>query len=377
MPKVTLTRLHKSYGRNAVVHGISLTIEHGEFIVLLGPSGCGKSTLLRMVAGLEGITEGEIAIGPTVVNKLEPRERGCAMVFQNYALYPHMTVRQNIGYSLKVAGMSRPERTAKVEEVAGTLGLSEFLDRKPSQLSGGQRQRVAMGRAMIREPKIFLYDEPLSNLDAQLRVAMRVEIRKLHQRLGTTTLFVTHDQVEAMTLADRIVIMNKGNIEQVGTPAEVYHRPATTYVARFIGNPGMNLLPAVADPGTGIVRLADGQVLAYDKSRWRTIEPGEITVGFRAETARLAPGGFSARFDFAEELGSAQLLHGTVAGKSVTVQSTGNIGLKPGDPLPFAIAPHELHLFAADGQRFAEQSRVETPARHFTPQPAPTYLPVA
>jgi sn-glycerol 3-phosphate transport system ATP-binding protein len=377
MPKVTLTNLRKSYGRNEVVHGVSLTIEHGEFIVLLGPSGCGKSTLLRMVAGLETITQGEIAIGPAIVNKLEPRERGCAMVFQNYALYPHMTVRQNIGYALKVAGMPRAERTVKVEEVAGTLGLSEFLDRKPSQLSGGQRQRVAMGRAMIREPRIFLYDEPLSNLDAQLRVAMRVEIRKLHQRLGTTTLFVTHDQVEAMTLADRIVIMNKGDIEQVGTPAEVYHRPATTYVARFIGNPGMNLLPATADPGTGIVRLADGQVLAYDKSRWRDVAPGEITVGFRAEVARLAPGGFSARFDFAEELGSAQLLHGTVAGKPVTVQSTGSTGLKPGDPLPFAITPHELHLFTESGKRFAELNRVEAPAGQVTPTPAQSFLPVA
>ena len=222
MAEIALRGVRKSYGKTEVVHGVSLDIAHGELVVILGPSGCGKSTLLRMVAGLEAITAGEIAIGGKVVNKLEPRERGCAMVFQNYALYPHMSVADNIGYALKIAGLAKAARLEKVRKVAALLGLTEFLDRKPGQLSGGQRQRVAMGRAMIREPKVFLYDEPLSNLDARLRVAMRIEIRKLHQRLGTTTLFVTHDQIEAMTLADRIVVMRSGRVEQVGTPDAIY-----------------------------------------------------------------------------------------------------------------------------------------------------------
>ena len=235
MAAVTLKNVKKNYGTTTVVHGVDLEINAGEFVVILGPSGCGKSTLLRMIAGLEAITDGEIMIGSKRVNDLEPRDRGCAMVFQNYALYPHMTVAENIGYALKVAGISKADRTTRIEAVADLLGLREFLNRKPMQLSGGQRQRVAMGRAMIREPDVFLYDEPLSNLDARLRVAMRIEIRKLHQRLGTTSLFVTHDQVEAMTLADRIVVMNKGVIEQVGSPDDVYHRPASIYVAGFVG----------------------------------------------------------------------------------------------------------------------------------------------
>ena len=218
MSNISIKQVRKSYAKNEVLHGVDLEINASEFVVILGPSGCGKSTLLRMVAGLESITSGEVSIGGTVVNKLEPRERGCAMVFQNYALYPHMTVADNIGYALKILGTPKLERLAKIQKVAETLNIADLLKRKPGQLSGGQRQRVAMGRAMIREPKIFLYDEPLSNLDAKLRVAMRLEIRKLQQRLGTTTLFVTHDQVEAMTLADRIVVMNKGTIEQVGTP---------------------------------------------------------------------------------------------------------------------------------------------------------------
>ena len=255
MAEIALRGVRKSYGKTEVVHGVNLDIAHGELVVILGPSGCGKSTLLRMVAGLEAITAGEIAIGGKVVNKLEPRERGCAMVFQNYALYPHMSVADNIGYALKIAGLAKAARLEKVRKVAALLGLTEFLDRKPGQLSGGQRQRVAMGRAMIREPKVFLYDEPLSNLDARLRVAMRVEIRKLHQRLGTTTLFVTHDQIEAMTLADRIVVMNKGVVEQVGTPGDVYNRPETTYVAGFIGTPGLNLISGTVDSAKGVVAV--------------------------------------------------------------------------------------------------------------------------
>jgi sn-glycerol 3-phosphate transport system ATP-binding protein len=364
MAEIVLRDVRKSYGKNEVVHGVSLDIATGEFIVILGPSGCGKSTLLRMVAGLETITAGEIEIGGKVVNQLEPRERGCAMVFQNYALYPHMTVAENIGYSLKIAGVSKAKRRARVEEVAGPLGLSEFLDRKPSQLSGGQRQRVAMGRAMIREPRVFLYDEPLSNLDARLRVAMRVEIRKLHQRLGTTTLFVTHDQVEAMTLADRIVVMNKGVVEQVGAPSEIYNRPQSTYVAGFIGSPGLNMVSGTVDPAAGVVRLPDGQELAYDRERWPVVTPGPITAGFRAENVELSNVGLKGAFDFAEELGSARLVHGTVGDQMVVAHVDGHLHFEPGDPVQFKIEPSEVHLFdAATGRRLAGE-RSPMPARN-------------
>ncbi|MFM2282359.1 MAG: hypothetical protein RLZZ444_4590, partial [Pseudomonadota bacterium] len=224
MSAISLRNVRKRYGKNDIIHGVDLEIEAGEFIVILGPSGCGKSTLLRMIAGLEEISGGEIAIGDRVVNKLEPRERGCAMVFQNYALYPHMTVAANIGYSLKVAGVPKAERDERVQKVAQSVGLGDYLDRRPAALSGGQRQRVAMARAMVREPKVFLFDEPFSNLDAKLRVAMRAEVRRLHRQLGVTSIFVTHDQVEAMTLADRLVIMNGGHVEQVGRPADIYDR---------------------------------------------------------------------------------------------------------------------------------------------------------
>ncbi len=361
MAEITLRNIRKSYGKNEVVHGVDLDIAAGEFVVILGPSGCGKSTLLRMVAGLEGLTDGEIVLGGSVANKLEPRERGCAMVFQNYALYPHMTVAQNIGYSLKIARAPKARREERVREVARSLGLEEFLTRRPAELSGGQRQRVAMGRAMIREPKIFLYDEPLSNLDAKLRVAMRIEIRKLHQRLGTTTLFVTHDQVEAMTLADRIVVMNKGVIEQVATPAEVYQRPQTTYVANFIGTPGLNLIDATADPDSGSLVLSDGQRMAYDRRRWPNVGYGPVTLGFRAEAVRLEPGGISGKFDFAEELGSARLVHGTFAGKSLIAHVADGRVRMPGDLLTFAVNPSDIHLFDADsGRRLEERVLEET-----------------
>ena len=278
MADISIRDVRKSYGKEEVVHGVDLEITNGEFIVILGPSGCGKSTLLRMIAGLEAITSGEIAIGGTVVNQLEPRERGCAMVFQNYALYPHMTVANNIGYALKVAGMKKAERMAKVREVAKIIGLEDFLDRKPGQLSGGQRQRVAMGRAIIREPEVFLFDEPLSNLDAKLRVQMRLEIRRLHQRLGATSVFVTHDQVEAMTLADRLVVMNSGNIDQVGTPSEVYDTPASTYVGGFIGSPPMNFLTGSVSNTGGHVDLGQRRS-APDRSAVRSGICGQTRAG--------------------------------------------------------------------------------------------------
>jgi sn-glycerol 3-phosphate transport system ATP-binding protein len=358
MAGIVLRDVRKTYGRTEVVHGVNLDIAHGELVVILGPSGCGKSTLLRMVAGLEGITAGEIAIGGMVVNRLEPRERGCAMVFQNYALYPHMTVAENIGYSLKIAGLSKAQRKEKVASVAGSLGLTEFLDRKPGQLSGGQRQRVAMGRAMIREPKVFLYDEPLSNLDARLRVAMRVEIRKLHQRLGTTTLFVTHDQVEAMTLADRIVIMNKGVVEQVGTPAEVYGWPATTYVAGFLGSPGLNLIEGIAHPDKGTVRFADGQHLAYDRNRWPEVGHGPVIAGFRAETVQFGAGNLTAGIEFTEELGAAKLVHASFGGQMLVAHVTARQDLHAGSPFSFSVDQADVHLFDTDtGGRLVEDRR--------------------
>ena len=353
MSAISLRSVKKAYGKNEVVHGVDFKAAPGEFVVILGPSGCGKSTLLRMVAGLESVTSGEIEIGGRVVNTLEPRERGCAMVFQNYALYPHMSVADNIGYSLKVAGVPRHTRDARVNAVAESLGLTEFLRRKPGQLSGGQRQRVAMGRAMIREPKVFLYDEPLSNLDAKLRVAMRVEIRRLHQKLGTTTLFVTHDQVEAMTLADRIVVMNKGVIEQVGTPADVYHRPQSTYVASFIGAPGMNILPARRAAGSSALVFADGQTLDIENLPGGGGLPDEVHVGIRAESIGLAHGGggLRAKVHFTEELGSSRLLHAELGTSQIIVSSKDADTVKAGSDVLLDLAPGALHFFHPDSGR--------------------------
>jgi sn-glycerol 3-phosphate transport system ATP-binding protein len=354
MAAVTLQRVKKNYGTTTVVHNVDLHIEAGEFVVILGPSGCGKSTLLRMIAGLEAITDGEIKIGNKIVNRLEPRERGCAMVFQNYALYPHMTVSENIGYALKVAGLAKADRMARISAVAEMLGLTDFLERKPMQLSGGQRQRVAMGRAMIREPDVFLYDEPLSNLDARLRVAMRVEIRRLHQRLGTTSLFVTHDQVEAMTLADRIVVMNQGKIEQVGTPDDVYHRPASTYVAGFVGAPGLNLLSVTVDRASNQLRFKDGQAIAYDPTHWTDLPAGPMTFGFRAEQAEIvSDGGLVISPNFTEALGPSRLLHGMVAEEEAVVSIGGAQHHAYDMPIRVEIASKSMHFFdSLTGRRF-------------------------
>jgi sn-glycerol 3-phosphate transport system ATP-binding protein len=351
MAQVDIRKVHKSYGKVPTVHGIDLTIGDGEFVVLLGPSGCGKSTLLRMIAGLEEITAGEIAIDGAVVNELEPRQRGCAMVFQNYALYPHMTVAENIGYGLKVAGVPKAQRRARVAEIARSLGIADYLDRKPGTLSGGQRQRVAIGRAMIREPKVFLFDEPLSNLDAKLRAQMRIEIRRLHQRLGATSVFVTHDQVEAMTLADRLVVLNQGRIEQIGAPAEVYRRPASRFVAGFIGAPAMNFIEArlVAD---GLAEIAPGQRLAIPGG----IAAGrDITLGIRPEEIEIgdapAPGGLDFTVELAEELGSGQVLHGTSGSIALTVMrpmGAADIGWRPGQRVPLRVPPAAVHLFDAE-----------------------------
>ena len=351
MADIAIRNLRKSYGRTEIVPGLDLDIADGEFVVVLGPSGCGKSTLLRLIAGLEEITAGEIAIDGRVVNKLEPRDRGCAMVFQNFALYPHMTVADNIGYALKVAGMPRAERAARIARVADTLGLAEYLDRKPAALSGGQRQRVAMGRAMIREPSVFLFDEPLSNLDAKLRVQMRVEIKRLHQRLGVTSIFVTHDQVEAMTLADRLVVMNKGRIEQVGAPAAVYRRPSSRFVAGFIGSPPMNFVPARV-VSADLIALDSGHKLGLTGGM-RSLSVGSAVVaGFRPEDMRLAddPGDGAIPFEteMVEELGASRLLHGQLAGAECVIAVPSVVAAVAPGPLFVRIAPDCVHLF--DGE---------------------------
>jgi sn-glycerol 3-phosphate transport system ATP-binding protein len=368
MAQIDIRNVRKSYGKIETVHGVDLAIADGEFVVVLGPSGCGKSTLLRMIAGLEEITAGEIAIDGRVVNKLEPRERGCAMVFQNYALYPHMTVAENIGYALKVAGVAKAERRARIEKVAGSLGLAELLERKPGTLSGGQRQRVAIGRAMIRSPKVFLFDEPLSNLDAKLRGQMRLEIRRLHQKLGVTSVFVTHDQVEAMTLADRLVVLNQGRIEQMGTPAEVYHRPASRFVAGFIGAPAMNFIEGKL-AAEGLFEIAPGRRVAVPPEIGRLQVGHAATLGVRPEDIEIvdpAPsGGLEFDLELVEELGAGQVLHGRSAATELTVmRATGSAGagqtMQLGRRFNLRIPAAAIHLFdAATGQRIdAASSRL-------------------
>jgi sn-glycerol 3-phosphate transport system ATP-binding protein len=305
MANVTLQNVKKSFGKVAVIHGISMDISDGELIVIVGPSGCGKSTLLRMVAGLERITEGTVSIGDRVVNDLEPRERDIAMVFQNYALYPHMSVFNNMAYGLKIAGMPKLEIKKRVEEAAILLELEPFLKRKPRQLSGGQRQRVAMGRAIVRDPAVFLFDEPLSNLDAKLRVQMRMEIKTLQRNLAATSLYVTHDQVEAMTLADRMIVMHNGIAEQIGTPLEVYRNPATTFVAGFIGSPPMNFLAAEISEGK-IHLQKSGSIARFD------LPDQAVLVGIRPEHLRFCQPGsgmFDAGIRFTEALGAETLVH--------------------------------------------------------------------
>lgn len=363
MADIDIRQVRKSYGKDEVIHGVDLAISNGEFVVILGPSGCGKSTLLRMIAGLEDITDGEIAIGGTIVNDLEPRERGCAMVFQNYALYPHMSVAENIGYALKVAGMKKTERREKVAAVARSVGLEDFLDRKPGQLSGGQRQRVAMARAIIREPKVFLFDEPLSNLDAKLRVQMRHEIRRIHNRIGATSVFVTHDQHEGMTLADRMVIMNKGTIDQLGTPEEVYSHPATLYVAGFIGSPAMNFLPGEVDEARAVVRLADGTGIAIPSQVAHGRNGQMVTLGLRPEDLMLADpgvGAFPATFEFYEETGAAGLYHLLIEDLPFQVLTKDKRPMQEGEAVSVIVDFNKLHLFdSTSGQRI-DLSFVET-----------------
>ncbi|MBX6366716.1 MAG: sn-glycerol-3-phosphate import ATP-binding protein UgpC [Rhodospirillales bacterium] len=348
MADVRLRNVRKSYGDTEVIHGVDCEIADGEFVVVVGPSGCGKSTLLRMVAGLEEITKGEIAIGGRVVNDIEPKDRDIAMVFQNYALYPHMSVFDNMAYGLKIRGVPRSEIEARVEKAANILQLKPLLERKPRQLSGGQRQRVAMGRAIVRDPQVFLFDEPLSNLDAKLRVQMRVEIKRLQQDLGTTSIYVTHDQVEAMTLADRLVVMNAGVAEQVGPPIEVYERPETVFVAGFIGSPAMNFLPAIATENG----------LSVGEARFRAaqrLEPGRnVTVGVRPEHLELDPASptLRVRAELVEALGADTIVHGTLAGAPLLARLPGTQRVVAGDEVPLRCAPEHLHVFdGATGKR--------------------------
>jgi sn-glycerol 3-phosphate transport system ATP-binding protein len=344
--------VRKSYAQTEVIHGIELSVADGEFIVIVGPSGCGKSTLLRMVAGLETTTGGEIAIGDRVVNDLEPKDRDIAMVFQNYALYPHMSVFDNMAYGLKIRGFAKADIGERVNRAAEILELGPLLQRRPRELSGGQRQRVAMGRAIVREPAVFLFDEPLSNLDAKLRVQMRFEIQKLHRRLGTTSLYVTHDQVEAMTLAQRMMVMNAGRAEQIGTPMEVYERPATLFVAGFIGSPAMNFLPGIVD-ATGAIALDSGGTLRV--ARAVTAEGRKLIAGIRPEHLILsdspqAP--LTGNLEMIEQLGADSLLH--IACGSVNVIARVAHGVLPsiGATMRFDALPAHIHLFdAATGGR--------------------------
>jgi sn-glycerol 3-phosphate transport system ATP-binding protein len=344
MAAVTLTDIRKVYaGGVEAVRGVSLEIPDGSFTVLVGPSGCGKSTLLRMVAGLETISAGTIAIGPRVVNDIEPSERDIAMVFQNYALYPHMSVYNNMAYGLRNRRMPKPEIDARVREAARTLGVETYLDRRPRELSGGQRQRVAMGRAIVRRPQVFLFDEPLSNLDAKLRVQMRVEIKRLQRQLGVTSIYVTHDQVEAMTLSDQLVVMSAGKVEQVGMPSELYRYPATRFVAGFIGSPAMNLLPGRID-GPGSVTVGDSRlpVLSDGATLGDAVE-----VGLRPEDlspVREDEPGLPLEIDFVEELGATQLIHGRAGAEPVTIQVATGTAPTSGR-VKVGIAPRLVHLF--------------------------------
>lgn len=361
MATLTLRNVSKTYaGDIAVIHGIDLEVADGEFIVIVGPSGCGKSTLMRMVAGLEGITGGEICIGDQVVNTLEPAERDIAMVFQNYALYPHMSVFENMAYGLKIRKFSKADIKARVDNAAAILELSLLLDRRPRQLSGGQRQRVAMGRAIVRDPKVFLFDEPLSNLDAKLRVQMRLEIQRLHQRLKTTSLYVTHDQVEAMTLAQRMVVMNKGIAEQIGTPIEVFEKPASIFVASFIGSPPMNLIPVTVDGDRQVfdengvaLQIASEQVPAIVANR-------TVFMGMRPEHMRLHAEGVPITIEMVEILGSEQLVHGRHADTPVVlrcpIDQTRSYPLEVGETIQVGSdGAHPLHWFDREsGKRIDE-----------------------
>ncbi|WDZ95319.1 sn-glycerol-3-phosphate import ATP-binding protein UgpC [Herbaspirillum sp. WKF16] len=357
MAAIHLKQVRKTYGKGPkavdVIHGIDADIADGEFIVMVGPSGCGKSTLLRMVAGLEEVSDGQIVIGERVVNELEPKERDIAMVFQNYALYPHMTVYENMAYGLKIAGISKAEIDERVQRAAAILELGALLERTPRQLSGGQRQRVAMGRAIVRKPAVFLFDEPLSNLDAKLRVQMRLEIQKLHASLRTTSLYVTHDQVEAMTLGQRMIVMNRGVAEQIGTPAEVYARPATTFVAGFIGSPPMNLVQGKlsADGAAfeaeknglrGVIRLPQAVAAAGGRERILGVRPEHLLPVLDGSAAQM-----ELDVELVEALGAELLVHVRCGGQSLVLRCPANVQVATGQRIGATFGAGDVHWFDA------------------------------
>jgi sn-glycerol 3-phosphate transport system ATP-binding protein len=349
---VAIENARKVYAGNVeAVKGVSIRIPDGSFTVLVGPSGCGKSTLLRMVAGLESITAGTVSIGGRVVNDAEPADRDIAMVFQNYALYPHMSVYENMAYGLRNRNTPKDEIDRRVREAAKILAIEPFLARKPRQLSGGQRQRVAMGRAIVRKPQVFLFDEPLSNLDAKLRVQMRVEIRRLQRSLGVTSIYVTHDQVEAMTMSDQLVVMNGGTIEQIGAPTEVYRRPASLFVATFIGSPPMNLLPATVSQGAAIMGdarlpLPDGLARAAEGRAVRIgLRPEDVTPANPRDRTTVMP------IETVEELGATRLLHGRFLGEPMIIQVAASQPLPDADAVGFSALPTALHVFDAETGR--------------------------
>jgi len=351
MADVRLNGVRKRFGDVEIIKGIDLDVPHGSFCVFVGPSGCGKSTLLRLIAGLEKVSDGQIVIGGQDMTAVDPASRGTAMVFQSYALYPHMTVAENISFGLRMSKTPKAEIDKRVQTAAGMLQLGHLLDRKPSQLSGGQRQRVAIGRAIVRNPQVFLFDEPLSNLDASLRVQMRIEIGKLHQDLGTTMIYVTHDQVEAMTLADQIVVLNAGRIEQVGSPLELYHRPANLFVAKFIGSPTMNTLPVrrLGEDGDGVRFALPGDAPIVLPTRH-----GGVTLGVRPEHLILGTGEdatLQGRVRLTERLGSETMLYVDLGENTeVVVRADGLSSVRPGETVPIGLSHRSCHLFDAQGQ---------------------------
>ena len=366
MTQIAVKHLHKSFGNTPVLHDINLEIGSGEFVVFVGPSGCGKSTLLRLICGLDHVNSGSIVIDNEIVNDVPASRRGIAMVFQSYALYPHMSVAQNMGYALKLAGVARAEIDTRVLAAAKVLRLDPLLQRKPRELSGGQRQRVAIGRAIVREPRLFLFDEPLSNLDAALRVDMRTEIAALKLRLGTTMVYVTHDQIEAMTLADKIVVMHAGRIEQIGAPLDLYRRPANRFVATFIGSPRMNMLPGTVD-AAGLVRLGNGSALPL---RLHASSGAAVAIGIRAEHLALPkdplPQGATLQGEvrLVEHLGSDVFVHVAIAGIEhwVIARHPGDLPVKSGQTIMLSVDPRNAHVFNADGMRMEPLAQGETAA---------------
>jgi multiple sugar transport system ATP-binding protein len=353
MATVSIRDVRKRFGTTEVLHGVSVEIGDGEFAILVGPSGCGKSTLLRMIAGLENVSSGEIAIGERVVNNVAPKERDIAMVFQNYALYPHMTVRDNMAFALSLAKAPKDVIDRQVARAAQILGLAQYLNRYPRQLSGGQRQRVAMGRAIVRAPQVFLFDEPLSNLDAKLRVQMRAEIKELHQRLTTTTVYVTHDQVEAMTMADKIVVMNNGHVEQIGAPLDLYDRPRNMFVAGFIGSPAMNFLDGRIDGGA--FRAADGVALPLPQSLKAEGADGRpIIYGIRPEHFQLSPDGQPSTVSLIEPTGSETQVTARFTGVPIICAFRERVAARPGETIQIAVDPASVHLFDAGNHQRME-----------------------